>query len=60
LDWYSELADKVVDTIMVRDILNIPQGADARKEADIIFDQLWDVQMSFADFAGYYTRQYTS
>ena len=58
LDWYFELADKVVETIMVRDIMRIPEGADARREANITVDRLWDMQLMFADFAGYFIKQH--
>ena len=60
LDWYFGLADKVVDTIMLRDVLHIPQGADVHKEVDAILERLWELAMTFADFAGYFTRRYAS
>lgn len=59
IDWYFEPGDRIVDRIVVRNIFNIPAGADVRPAVDEIVNRLHDVIAIFADFAGYFIRHHT-
>ncbi|HEY9013160.1 MAG TPA: hypothetical protein VIN06_19325 [Devosia sp.] len=60
IDWHFELADRVIDSIMVRDVLKVPEGISAQPATDEALARLWEVQVKFADFAGYFARHHTS
>jgi hypothetical protein len=50
--WYFELADRVLDNIVVRQIWEIPLDDDVRAAADDIAVRLGRVREQFVDFAG--------
>jgi hypothetical protein len=56
LDWYFELGDLVVDKIVVREIFQVPEGADVRSNIDPILLRLQKTAFAFSDFAGYFIR----
>ncbi|MDR3475585.1 MAG: hypothetical protein P4M09_28390 [Devosia sp.] len=60
LDWHFELADKVTNSIMLFDILKLSDADDYVGVSDEVLGRLWRMQQVFADFAGYFTREYTS
>jgi len=60
IDWHYELADRVVDSIMVRDVIKVPVGSPAQPATDQALRRLWEIQVKFADFAGYFARHHSS
>jgi hypothetical protein len=56
--WRFELADEIVDSIVVRQIFGIPEIADLRVEVDRIVGQLHEVKLHFVDFAGEFIWSY--
>lgn len=57
-DWRFSAAEEVVDSIVVRQIWNIPRDADLRDEADKIADEVHGVLLRFVDFAGEFIWKY--
>ena len=56
--WRLTIADDVVDTIVCRQIWNIPEGADLRAEADAASDYGHEIFVAFADFAAEFVTKY--
>jgi hypothetical protein len=56
LDWYFELGDKIVDKLLVREIMKVPDEADLRKTVDDQLVRFLAMASAFADFAGYFIR----
>ncbi len=54
--WHFKVADDLVDSIVVRQIWNIPRDANLRTEADRIADEVHQIARLFADFAGFDAR----
>jgi hypothetical protein len=50
--WHFELADEVLDRIVVRNIWNIPDSADLGAEADKMALWIHEVLLAFLDFSG--------
>lgn len=59
-DWHFELADRVVDEIVCRQIWKIPENADQSAEADKVIDKVYEVFLLFMDFAGEFIWRYAS
>ena len=59
-DWHFELADRVVDEIVCRQIWNIPEDADQSVEADKVIDRIHKVFLTYMDFAGEFIWRYAS
>lgn len=58
--WHFELADKIIDSIMVRDVIRVPSDQPAQPSTDEVLARLWDVQVAFADFAGCFARHHAT
>lgn len=56
--WHFRIADDVVDSIVVRQIWDIPANADVRAEADKIADRVHHIFLWFIDFAGEFIWKY--
>lgn len=56
--WHFPIADEIVDSMMVRDVLGIVANQPAQPATDTILERMWEMQVSFADFAGYFIRHY--
>lgn len=56
--WRLTIADDVVDSIVCRQIWNIPEGADLRAEADAAADYGHEIFIIFADFAAEFVTRY--
>lgn len=56
--WRLTVADDVVDSIVCRQIWNIPEGADLRAEADAAADYGHEIFVAFADFAAEFVTRY--
>jgi hypothetical protein len=56
--WRLTIADDVVDTIVCRQIWNIPEEADLRTEADAAADYGHEIFVAFADFAAEFVTKY--
>jgi len=56
--WHFRAADDVVESIVVRQIWDIPRSADLRHEADAISDELHKVLCQFLDFSGEFIWKY--
>lgn len=56
--WYFKVADDVVDSIVVREILKIPRDADLRSQTDRKFDEVHHIFLLFMDFAGEFIWNY--
>ncbi len=58
LDWYFELGDKIVDKLLVREIMKVPEEADIRKTVDDQLVRFHAMAKAFSDFAGYFIFSY--
>lgn len=56
--WRFNVADDIVDSIVVRQLWGIPRQSDLRLEADIIADYQHNITLSFIDFAGEFIWKY--
>lgn len=56
--WHFKIADDVVDSIVVRQIWNIPRSSDLRAEADRIADRVHQIFLWFVDFSGEFIWRY--
>lgn len=56
--WHFKVASDIVDSIVVRQIWNIPREADARIEADKILDRVHQITMWFLDFSAEFIWKY--
>jgi len=56
--WHFKAPDDLVDSIVVRQIWNIPRNADLRVEADKIADQVHQIFLWFMDFSGEFIWNY--
>lgn len=50
--WHFKIADDIVDSIVVRQIWQIPRSSDLRVEADKIADRVHQIFLWFVDFSG--------
>lgn len=58
--WHFKVADDVVDSIVCRQIWNIPKNTDLREEADKVADKAYSIFLSFMDFSGEFIWRYHS
>lgn len=58
--WRFNVADDIVDSIVVRQLWGIPRESDLRLETDRIADYLHQITLSFIDFAGEFLWKYLS
>lgn len=56
--WRFDVADDVIDSIVVRKFWQIPRNADPREEADKIGDEVHAVLVRFVDFCGEFIWRY--
>lgn len=56
--WHFQVADDIVDSIVVRQIWQVPQGTNARVGADEAADRMHAVFVCFMDFAGEFIWEY--
>jgi hypothetical protein len=56
--WHFQVADDVVDSIVVRQIWQVPLGTDAREGADVVVVRVHAVFQVFMDFAGEFIWKY--
>jgi hypothetical protein len=56
--WHFKVADDVVDSIVMRQIWEIPRSADLRAEADAIADEVHQIFLWFVDFSGEFLWKY--
>jgi len=56
--WRFKVADDIVDSIVVRQLWQIPRTADLRMEADKIADEVHAVLRRFLDFSGEFIWRY--
>jgi hypothetical protein len=59
LDWYFELADKVVNSIMRQDLMKVSNSDHVEQDVDAILWRLGDILRIFGDFAAHFARKYT-
>jgi hypothetical protein len=50
--WRFQVADEILDSVVVRQIWEIPRDKDLRAEADRISDEIHKVFLAFVDFCG--------
>ena len=50
--WHFQAADEIVDSIVVRQLWQIPQNADLATEANRIADRMQEYVLAFLDFSG--------
>lgn len=50
--WRFNVADDIIDSVVVRDIWSIPPSADLREAVDQVADRIHKVHMAFVDFSG--------
>jgi hypothetical protein len=58
LDWYFELADKIVNSIMRRDLMKVTDSDHVEQDVDDILWRLGDILRVFGDFAAHFARKY--
>jgi hypothetical protein len=58
--WRFEVADDIVDSIVVRQLWSIPKQSDTRIEADSITCYVYQITLSFLNFAGEFIWKYLS
>jgi hypothetical protein len=58
LDWYFEIGDLVLDTIVVRDIFRLNDRNELRGPIETVLDRLFQMAVAFMDFAGHFLRHY--
>jgi hypothetical protein len=58
--WRFEVVDDIVDSIVVRQLWSIPKQSDTRTEADNITDYVYQITLSFLNFAGEFIWKYLS
>lgn len=56
--WHFKVADDIVDSIITRQIWNIPREADARIEADKKLDRAFEIATWFLEFSGAFIFKY--
>lgn len=56
--WHFEVADNLLDSIVVRQIWKVPKSANVRVEADKIADRVHQIFLWFVDFAGEFIWRY--
>jgi hypothetical protein len=56
--WRFNVADDIVDSIVVRQIWQIPRGVDLREEIDKVADWVHYIVLAFVDFAGEFIWKY--
>lgn len=56
--WHFKAADDVVDSILVRQLWDIPRSADLRHQADAIADEVHKILCQFLDFSGEFIWKY--
>lgn len=56
--WHFKVADDIVDSIVVRQIWDIPRNADLRIEADKVADRVHQIFLWFVDFSGEFIWKY--
>jgi hypothetical protein len=56
--WHFELADEILDRVVVREIWKIPEPADLRTEADKIAMWIHDILLALVDFSGEFIWKY--
>jgi len=61
LDWYFELAEAVMDRIMIRDVFGLkqPRGPQRTKETELIAGRLQEISITFTNFAAHFVRHYS-
>ena len=57
-DWYFEVAGRVVDEVICRQIWKIPPAADQVIEADNIIGAIHEIFLTFMDFSGEFIWRY--
>jgi hypothetical protein len=58
--WRFSLGDEVIDSVLVRQIWDIPRDLDVRQEADKKADEILEIVKHFLDFASGFIWQYLS
>jgi hypothetical protein len=56
--WHFKAADELIDSVVVRQIWNIPRDRNLRIEADNILGRVWQIGLDFIDFAGEFIWKY--
>ncbi|AOV18697.1 hypothetical protein BJI67_15735 (plasmid) [Acidihalobacter aeolianus] len=56
--WYFKVADDIIDSIVVRQIWNIPRNKNLRVEADHMSDRVHQIFIWFMDFSGEFIWKY--
>lgn len=56
--WRFQVADDIVDSIVVRKIWSVPRSADLRTEVDKIADRIQKILETFVDFTGEFIWKY--
>jgi len=56
--WHFKVADDVADSVVVRQIWNIPRHTDVRVETDKVTDRVHQIFLLFVDFSGEFIWRY--
>jgi hypothetical protein len=56
--WHFQLADEILDRIVVREIWKIPEPVDLRSEADKMALWIHEIMLAFVDFCGEFIWSY--
>ena len=58
LTWYCELADKVLDRLLIRLIFEIPKGPKQVAETNAMHARMFEMANALGDFAAHFVREY--
>ncbi|CAN7769962.1 hypothetical protein LJR290_007472 [Variovorax sp. LjRoot290] len=56
--WHFQVADDIVDSVVVRQLWGVPQGTDVRAGTDAVADRIHTIFLTFMDFAGEFIWRY--
>ena len=61
LDWHFELADAVIDRMLIREVFGLkqPKGPQRAEKTEIIATRLQEISISFTNFAAHFVEQYS-
>jgi hypothetical protein len=58
LDWHFEPGDRLIDSAVVRQVFEIPEGKEVQKEVDRLIHRLQGIADHLIQFAGYFIMEH--
>jgi hypothetical protein len=60
LSWYCQVADKVLDRLLMREIFEIPKGPKQVAKTSAMHARMFEMANALGDFAAHFVREYCS